>query len=221
MIFFPKITETNSRTLDLPLPNQDIQPTKPQQSQPLVTHHKIARRAHKARALRGSITSCHPQNTKQSRKVVELPRAQESTDKLPTALRRLVNTRREHAPSHRPTSCTARNGVGAFLRPPPTGTGKPTIFPNPPPGRKLGDPADALTLKEQDAQQWEQSAATASSRSALLHPDSSLDVCTRCLQLPVTTQVIPEVTSGREVSRTLKMAIRSCRRNVASFQSHT
>lgn len=119
MIFFPKITETNSRTLDLPLPNQDIQPTKPQQSQPLVTHHKIARRAHKARALRGSITSCHPQNTKQSRKVVELPRAQESTDKLPTALRRLVNTRREHAPSHRPTSSTARNGVGAFLRPPP------------------------------------------------------------------------------------------------------
>lgn len=118
MIFFPKITETNSRTLQLPLPNQDIQPTKQQQSQPLVTHHKIARRAHKARALRGSITSCHHQNTNQSRKVVELPRAQESTDKLPTSLKRLLNTRREHAPSHLPTSCTARNGVGAFLRPP-------------------------------------------------------------------------------------------------------
>lgn len=63
---------------------------------------------------------------------------------------------------------------------------------------------DINTLEEQDAEQREESAATASSCSALLHPGSSPDACTPCLQLPVTTQVTPEVTSGQGAERQLK-----------------
>lgn len=215
--FCPQITEPNYWALELPHPNQGTQPTKPQQGQPLISHHRIGRGAPKARALRGSIKSCQHHNTKRVTQRVRRP--QRSGNAL-TGCSVGGEYWKWAASPHPHISCIARSHVGAFLRPLHTGTGKPTIFPNPP-GRKLGEPAGALTLEEQDAQQWEQSAATASTRSALLHPDSSLDACTPCLQLPVTTQVIPEVTSGREVARTLQMAIRGCHRNVATFQGHT
>ncbi|KAL0626879.1 hypothetical protein AAY473_000187, partial [Plecturocebus cupreus] len=81
----------------------------------------------------------------------------------------------------------SQNVQRAFRRPSPPGIGKATIFPNPLAGSGA-QPATALTLEEQDAQHREKSAATASSRSALLHPASSSDACTPCLQLTVMTQ---------------------------------
>lgn len=146
MIFPPKITEPNSWTLELPLPIQDTQTTKPQQRQALITHHKIAQAAPKAGGLRGSIGWSHRQNTREPRKVVE-PRAQESTDKLPT--QRVANTRGARPlplpalrgamwglswdppapePENRPSSLTPRPEVGGASRSSHPGrTGRPAV----------------------------------------------------------------------------------------------
>lgn len=69
----------------------------------------------------------------ESRKVVELSGARENTDKQPTP--RSVGGNSENIPHHGLplTSFLPRSSVGTFLRPP-TGTGKATIFPEPPAG---------------------------------------------------------------------------------------
>lgn len=192
MFFFLKITGTNYWTLESPFPTHDIPPTKPQRSQPLINSSQNNADAPKTRALRGSIKSCHHQNTMQTRKVVDLPGSQESSDKLPTPLSgRWLHENILPTPSR---FLPSQKLCGGFSETPPiTRNRKSDHLPSPPDGSGT-EPAGALTLEEQDAQQWKQSVARASSRSALLHPDSSPDACTPCLPLPVTTQVTPEVT---------------------------
>lgn len=105
-------------------------------------------------------------------------------------------TSRGKPSSHVPSLPATERGVSETPQP---GTGRATIFPDPPQAGSGAQPAGGLTLDKQNAQEWEESAATASCCSSwLLHPDSSSDTCTPCVQLPGTTQVVPEVTSSRE-----------------------
>lgn len=101
--------------------------------------------------------------------------------------------------NHPPTSPPSQQPSGGFLRPLNPEPEERPSFLTPLQAGSGAQPAGGLTLDKQNAQQWEESAATASCCSSwLLHPDSSSDTCTPCVQLPGTTQVVPEVTSPRE-----------------------